>query len=124
MERPQNKHLRPWKPGQSGNPKGKPKRSLTTLLREAGEKGEVLGERLPEGMTVAEAFAQAAWGHAIKGNPSFASQILDRLEGKVPSVVQVQHEAIIEVEFGTPPSHQVPPADDDGTPDGVLDESG
>lgn len=84
MERPQNKHLRPWKPGQSGNPKGKPKRSLTTLLREAGEKGEVLGERLPEGMTVAEAFAQAAWGHAIKGNPSFASQILDRLEGKVP----------------------------------------
>ena len=28
-ERPQNKHLRPFKPGQSGNPGGKPKQLLT-----------------------------------------------------------------------------------------------
>ena len=28
-ERPQNKHLKPFKPGQSGNPSGKPKQLLT-----------------------------------------------------------------------------------------------
>lgn len=28
-ERPQNKHLKPFKPGQSGNPSGKPKNLLT-----------------------------------------------------------------------------------------------
>ncbi len=79
---------------------------------------------MPEGQDVGETFADACFAWAIKGNPSFASQILDRLEGKVPSVVQVQHEAIIEVEFGNPPSHQVPPTDHDGAADGVLDESG
>jgi hypothetical protein len=89
VDRPQNKHLRPWKKGQSGNPKGVPKRSLTTLLREAGEKNEIFGEPMPPGMTVAEAFASALWGHAIKGNPTMAGHILDRLEGKVsqPSTV-------------------------------------
>ncbi len=122
MERPQNKHLKPWKPGQSGNPKGTPKRSLTRLLREAGEKGEVLGEKLPDGMSVAEAFAQALWGHAIKGNASLAAQILDRLEGKVPNVVHVQQETLIEVEFGKPTSDQVSTPDDDGAASEVLAE--
>ena len=75
----------PWKPGQSGNPKGRPKQSLTALLRKAAEKRELFGQPMPEGQDVGEAFADACFAWAIKGNPSFASQILDRLEGKVPA---------------------------------------
>lgn len=74
----------PWKPGQSGNPKGRPKQSLTALLRKAAEKRELFGQPMPEGQDVGETFADACFAWAIKGNPAFASQILDRLEGKVP----------------------------------------
>jgi hypothetical protein len=123
---PNTTGLKAWEPGQSGNPKGRPIGSLTTLLRKAGEKNDILGEPMPPDKTVAEAFAEAVWGHAIKGNASYAAQLLDRLEGRVPNVVNVTHDAVIEVEFGSPPedADQVPPTVDDGSAEDVLGESG
>jgi hypothetical protein len=91
------KNLVYWQKGQSGNPKGRRVRSLTGLLRKAGEKNEVFGQPVPNGMTVAEAFVEALWGHAIKGNPTYAAMILDRLEGKVPAKDELAIKARVEV---------------------------
>lgn len=85
---PKTDQIRPyqWRPGQSGGYRGgsQPK-SLTALLRKAAEKRELFGQPMPEGQDVGETFADACFAWAIKGNPAFASQILDRLEGKVPA---------------------------------------
>jgi len=73
--------LRPyqWKPGQSGNPKGRPKRKT---LSEAVY--EVLMEEFPNtGKTNLEMLARVIVKEAMKGKFPFAKEILDRLEGKV-----------------------------------------
>jgi hypothetical protein len=71
-----------WKPGQSGNPGGRPK-GFTRLLRDLMSKKELCGEPVPGGRTVEQALVEAAVLHAIKGNASILNQIIDRLEGPV-----------------------------------------
>ncbi len=55
-----------WKPGQSGNPRGRPPKSrvLTEMLRVQGEELIVVGG---ESMTAREALAKAVWQFAISG---------------------------------------------------------
>lgn len=66
----------PWKPGESGNPKGRPKgRSITDRLRQIVEQDD--GK-------VADALAKAATKAALKGDFRFWQEILNRLEGAVP----------------------------------------
>lgn len=66
----------PWQPGESGNPKGRPKgTSITDRLRKIVERDD--GK-------VADALAQAAAKAALKGDFRFWNAILDRLEGPVP----------------------------------------
>jgi len=91
-------HLRPhqWKPGQSGNPKGRPKGRLISesmrararqlvlssprLVEVAKVAGFTPGEM--EGMTIADLMAEASLLHGLKGNPAFMSIFLNRVEGK------------------------------------------
>lgn len=73
-----------WKPGQSGNPRGRNKGpSLTRLFRETLSKTALLGKDLPPGMNVAELFVEACFAHAIQGNGIYAKEITTRLEGIV-----------------------------------------
>src|SRR5579863_7203996 len=59
-------NLKPWRPGQSGNPGGRPKRdALTTALREQIE-AQVSGAGT---QTVAEAIAAALVSRALDGRP-------------------------------------------------------
>jgi hypothetical protein len=68
----------PWKPGQSGNPKGRPKgKSITTQLRKLMDEGL-------EGRDLADAMAKAAYKAALKGDHRFWKEIIERLDGKVP----------------------------------------
>jgi hypothetical protein len=55
-----------WKPGQSGNPKGRPRRkqALAELLRQRGEAIMVIGSEEISGQ---EALAEAVWQLAING---------------------------------------------------------
>lgn len=77
-------NLVPWKPGQSGNPGGRPKgQSITSVLRtildeEAKFKGNTNGKLLKE--IVADVLVK----HALKGNMKAMSILLDRHDGKVP----------------------------------------
>jgi hypothetical protein len=92
------RYLRPpWKPGESGNPSGKPGRPKTKPITEAYQ--AVISDRLPEhlrkvklgqhtlelpeGSTFADLIAIGQCASAIKGNTAAAEEIANRLEGKV-----------------------------------------
>ena len=83
-----------WKPGQSGNPRGRPKQSITALVREVLARSEFVTydkagqpqvNRLPEGVTVADLVAEVIVRQALKGDYPFMKELLERTEGKVPA---------------------------------------
>ena len=77
-----------WKPGQSGNPKGRPK--SPSLLGSALK--QRLGELVPndpEGRTYAQLIAQAMIQAAVDGSVSGASMIADRTEGRPRQAVDL-----------------------------------
>lgn len=78
-------NLKPFKPGQSGNPGGRPKGlSITARLRALLEKGEINGEPIKGGQQVADLVAESIVKQAISGNAPLIKELLDRTEGKVP----------------------------------------
>jgi hypothetical protein len=70
-----------WKPGQSGNPSGRPKRAPITDAYIALLSKPVPGDKLKR--TYAEAIAQAVAEKAIEGDTRAAQEITDRVEGRV-----------------------------------------
>jgi len=92
-------NLKPFKKGQSGNPKGRPKKELciTSLVKEEFEGQALDKDGIPIGMTKAQAFAKALVSHAIRGHKTAMKELLDRIDGKVPDEVNlnadVSHEA-------------------------------
>jgi Family of unknown function (DUF5681) len=91
-----------WRPGQSGNPNGRPKKAacLTTLLKEELERPvtdqnllKTVGGNVGD-VTWAQMIAIALIRKAAKGNERAAEIIFDRAEGKVrPSPVSEPTEA-------------------------------
>lgn len=70
--------LKPWKPGQSGNPAGRPPNpdSITNLMRVAGD---MVGK---DGRLRKEALVEKLWHRAEEGDFRVAEYIIDRLEGR------------------------------------------
>ena len=70
---------KPFKKGQSGNPKGRPKmgESLTEILRSISETPEP-GEKLAR----KEKLAVKMWADALAGNWKLMIYLYDRLDGK------------------------------------------
>jgi hypothetical protein len=82
--------LIPYKPGQSGNPGGRPKgRSLTAIVRELLESNTIAGRPIPQGRAVAEVLADVIVKEALKGKFTFAKEVWDRTEGKLPDRVDL-----------------------------------
>lgn len=82
-----------FKPGQSGNPKGRPKKELcvTDILREQSKIRDVQTE---EGkITRAEAIAKRLWLMAMEGDIAALKYIYDRLDGKPLQQVQADIES-------------------------------
>lgn len=79
------KGAKPFKKGQSGNPKGKPKKlpHLEALL------ADVLGED-KDGIEAAKAILMALRAKATKGDVRAAEVLLDRAYGKVKQTVDNQ----------------------------------
>lgn len=81
-----------FKPGQSGNPAGRPKgRSITAILRRMLDEADAA-----TGRTMAEAIAEAIIVKAALGDAKLIREVLDRTEGKVTQPVDVttQGEAV------------------------------
>lgn len=86
--------LKPWKPGQSGNPNGRPKRKPLTdaLLR-------LVGQKIPKNATgVLAPLAGKKWADVIAlglataaaaGEAPAFREAADRIEGKVKDEIQV-----------------------------------
>jgi hypothetical protein len=81
---PGNKLGNRFKPGESGNPQGRPK---ITLLSEALR--AQLSEVMPNERTVAERIAAALIAEAARGNVQAIREIGDRTEGKARQSVDV-----------------------------------
>lgn len=82
---PQN--LRPpWKPGQSGNPGGRPKKIITGMI-EAELARVVPGDK--ERRTWLQLMVQAQIRQAIKGDVKSFAEITDRVEGKAMQALQM-----------------------------------
>ena len=78
-------NLQPWRPGQSGNPGGRPRgRSLTKILRDVLD-GQALGSlRFGDDRQVANALVEALVGHAItSGSAALIKEIFERIDGPV-----------------------------------------
>ena len=87
----------PWKPGESGNPSGRPKRRLITdcYIEMARQKMppelcKQLG--MKPGSTYAEAVARAQFIKAMKGEAKNASEIREAIEGNATQ--RVKHEMV------------------------------
>lgn len=80
----------PWKPGESGNPNGRPKTSLTSILRECLE--EVDGDGKTTKERIVERLVKLA--DDPKGLPAI-QEILDRIDGKVADKLQLQGVMIV-----------------------------
>ena len=87
-------NLTPWKPGQSGNPAGKPKGTehsstrLKRLLEAVGKMKNPLTGQMEE-FSGLEMMDAAIIARAMKGDVGAYREILDRLEGKVPAKTEV-----------------------------------
>ncbi len=80
-------NLKPWKPGQSGNPGGRPKRdAITAALRDQ------LQSKMPgrDERTVAEAIAFVLVKRALRGDVRAIREIMDRTEGKPLLAVKME----------------------------------
>lgn len=99
----------PFKPGDEwrGNRNGRPKGSisLTTLIRRALESDAIGGEKTPDGRTVAEWLVDNMVKQAMKGNPAYMKEIMDRMDGKQRATAE-----------GDEPVDTPVPADDHGDP--------
>ncbi len=74
----------PWKPGQSGNPLGRPKgRVLTSAIEKLIENGL-------DGKDLSQALAKKAVAMALSGNFQFFNLLMERLDGKVAEQMQAE----------------------------------
>jgi hypothetical protein len=77
---------RPFLPGQSGNPKGRPPKvvSITSIVK------RLLEQPCPHDSTKtwSEAIAGVWLEQCYRGNPQLTKELIDRLEGRVPLPVE------------------------------------
>ena len=100
-------NLRPFKPGQSGNPAGRPKGPgfFDVLCAHANEKPNAADPR-----TRFQLLVEAIWRRAMQGSSRHAQLLLDRL---VPTKSVVKHESAkmvtVLMEIAKPPGGWEPP---------------
>lgn len=88
-----------WKPGQSGNLKGRPPKDIciTSLVKEFLVK-EAQGGKT-HAQLVAEAIVKLAEDYHFKGNVAAIRELLDRIEGKVPDTHKIESDIPINIVY-------------------------
>ena len=84
------RNLKPWKPGQSGNLKGRPKAKyvFSDCLRAIAQQ-KVKGKAKRQGLTHMQSMALTAFERAEAGNIEAIKLVVERTEGKVPDSLQL-----------------------------------
>ena len=90
-----------FKPGQSGNPKGRPKKDLaiSDILNSIGDE-EITNQTTGEVITKRRAVLHTIYSAALKGDLNAAKFIADRTEGKPIETVrthEIQEIELIEI---------------------------
>ena len=82
----ETEHPTRWKPGQSGNPAGRPRKgsSFAEIL-------SAIGDEDIQGMTKKEAISRRLWAEASKGEAWAVREILDRIDGRPKQVSEIDH---------------------------------
>lgn len=89
--KPRYPNLKPFKPGQSGNPGGRPKGKVTSKIE------NILDEKVArdkEGRTYLDKLARSIVDRAIKKNDVLAKEILNRTDGPVTETEDQTHVTI------------------------------
>lgn len=104
--------LRLWKPGQSGNPNGRPRKAecLTSLLKEEIEK-MCLSDKLKR--TWKELLVIGTMRLAIAGNATALKEVWERMDGKVTQPLGVDGADSMEVTFKIHQGDRSPIDEDD-----------
>lgn len=97
VKKESKENLKSWKPGQSGNPNGRPKGtvSITTQIKLIGawqapkefiKELQQIYPQLPDNASSAQVLAVKAWIKAFdsKTGDAMTKEILERIDGKVP----------------------------------------
>lgn len=99
---PGSENLKSWKPGESGNPAGKPKgtRNRSTIVRElleakafkkfTDQQKELIGDD-HDPKTLADQMAAALALRALQGDPAAFKELMDSSYGKLTDKVQTDH---------------------------------
>jgi hypothetical protein len=93
-----------FKPGQSGNPGGRPKKlPISERYEELAElelpKKDRIKQGLPEGATYGDALAMVMFKAALEGNPHAAREIREAIEGKTGQRPEVSDGKQVRVVF-------------------------
>ena len=91
-----------WKPGQSGNPKGRPKNTvyLSEMLRDQLDQVPETIDGEPNTKTWRDLICESILKAAVKGNqPALTKELLDRIEGKVKDKHQIDGELPVTIQF-------------------------
>jgi len=84
--------LYPFQPGQTGNPNGRPRtRPITDALKKflAEEQVEIRVGGKPIKISAIDALVRVGVTQALKGDPRFYKEIMDRSDGKVQELLDV-----------------------------------
>ena len=81
------KNLQPFKKGQSGNPGGRPRKSISIAYTELADE-KVPGDK--HGRTYVQLLALAQYHAAVKGKTDAAREIANRIEGPAEKPQQVE----------------------------------
>lgn len=88
-----------WKPGQSGNPKGRPPKgqSFAEILRQVGEEFTPV-PGIEDKISKMEAISRKLWAEASKGEAWAIRELLDRIDGKPKQNIVSENESKIVIE--------------------------
>ena len=92
-----------WKPGQSGNPKGRPK-SNASITREI----DILLSDGVKGENLQKALANVAVQKALSGDHRFYQMVMDWTDGKVPDKVETDSHIEVVVRYEVPHADRDP----------------
>ena len=80
-----SRNLKPWKPGQSGNPGGRPRRdAISAALRQQ------LAVQVSDDRSVADVIAAALIKRALGGDVRAIREVADRTEGRPRQQLEIE----------------------------------